>query len=59
MEVALGQNETWYVKFADGTYDYSLPSEVAREFEEWQEAGWQVSNVLLNSATGDWLLRYS
>ena len=59
VEVALGQNETWYVKFADGTYDYCLPSEVAREFEEWQEAGWQVSNVLLNSANGDWLLRYS
>ena len=29
------------------------------EQEDWQEMGWQVSNILLNSANGDWLLRYS
>ena len=59
VEVALGQNETWYVKFEDGRYDYCLPVDVKREFEEWREAGWQVKNVLLNSENGDWLFRYS
>ena len=59
VEVSLGQSETWYVKFADGKYDYCLPREVESELEDWQEMGWQVSNILLNSANGDWLLRYS
>ena len=59
VEVALGQNETWYVKFEDGRYDYRLPVDVKREFEEWHEGGWQVNNVLLNSENGDWLFRYS
>lgn len=59
VEVALGQNESWYVKFADGKYNYSLLSEVARSFEAYTEAGWQVNNVLLNSENGDWALRYS
>lgn len=59
VEVTLGQNETWYVKFADGSHEYCLPSEVANTCKAYSDAGWQVSNVLLNSANGDWLVRYS
>ena len=59
VEVALGQDETWYVKFSDGRYDYCLPRDVAKSIEQWIEAGWEVSNVLLNSANGDWLFRYA
>ena len=59
VEVTLGRNETWYVKFADGTYDYVLPSIVAIAFEKWSEAGWSIKNVVLNSENGDYLLRYA
>ena len=59
VEVALGPNETWFVKFANGRYDYTLSSEVASVVEELNTKGWQLKNVLLNSANGDWLLRYS
>ena len=58
VEVALGTNSTFYVKFADGMYDYSLPSLVADEFNAWETAGWSVKNVVLNAENGDWLLRY-
>ena len=58
VEVALGQNSTYYVKFADGGYDYSLPNKVAESFVAWEAAGWSVKNVALNAENGDWLLRY-
>ena len=58
VEVALGQNATFYVKFADGGCDYSLPNIVAEEFVSWEAAGWSVQNVALNAENGDWLFRY-
>ena len=59
VEVALGKNSTWYVKFKDGKYDYSLPTIVAASFQDWSDAGWTVRNVVLNAENGDWLLRYT
>ena len=58
VEVALGQNSTFYVKFADGASDYLLPSHVAESFVAYETAGWSVKNVALNAESGDWLLRY-
>ena len=58
VEVALGQNATFYVKFADGVYDYLLPSTAAEYIASYVKAGWSVKNVALNAENGDWLLRY-
>ena len=58
IEVALGCNESWYVKYADGTYDYALPPHVADSFEDHRKKGWKMMNVALNSENGDWLLRF-
>ena len=58
VEVALGQNSTYYIKFSDGTYDYSLSSHVADSFVAHETAGWSVKNVALNADNGDWLLRF-
>ena len=58
VEVALGQNSTFYVKFADGVCDYLLPSHVADSLVAYENAGWSVKNVALNAENGDWLFRY-
>ena len=44
----------YYVKFEDGSYDYTLPHSCAEEVKSWEDAGWTVQNVILNSANGDW-----
>ena len=59
-EISLGQGENhFYVKFEDGSYDYTLPHSCAEEVKSWEDAGWTVQNVILNSANGDWAIRYS
>ena len=45
--------------FEDGSDDYMLPTSCAEEVESWEDAGWTVQNVILNSANGDWAIRYS
>ena len=59
-EISLGSAEgQFYVKFKDGTYDYVLPTGCATAYRNWEDAGWTVRNVALNSANGEWAIRYS
>ena len=59
-EISLGRGSShYYVKFENGSDDYMLPTSCAEEVESWEDAGWTVQNVILNSANGDWAIRYS
>ena len=39
VEVALGLNDTWYVKYKDGRFDHSLATTTADSFDAWTK-GW-------------------
>jgi len=63
-EVSLGANETFYIRFANGSSDYSLPIACADHCDEVVARGFTVTNVILspggnNIWESSWLVRYS
>ena len=59
-EVSLGTNDTYYVRFEDGAYAYSLQAACKQKFEELTEDGHDVTNVILSPGgfVSSWLIRY-
>jgi len=58
-EVSLGVAGTYFVRFMDGTVDYSLPSFAADVCEKLEAEGKVIRNVSLHSDTYDCLVRFS
>eukprot|EP00970_Alexandrium_tamarense_P006151 scaffold1033_cov205-Alexandrium_tamarense.AAC.10 len=58
-EVSLGVEGAYFVRFSDGTFDYSLPSFVADVCERLEAGGKVIRNVALHVDTYDCLIRYS
>jgi len=58
-EVSLGIAGTYFVRFANGRVDYSLPNFVADAFDEFEADGKAIRNVALHVDTYDCLIRYS
>jgi len=48
VEVSLGPGDSYFVRFLDGSIDYSLPSKVARACEQIEERGGKITNVSLH-----------
>ena len=61
IEVSLGANETYYVGFADGDYDYSLPVICADSCTKLYRDGHSVTNVILSPGgfVSSWLIRHT
>ena len=63
-EVSLGANETCFVRFADGDYDYGLLTACSEKYEELTRDGHNVSNVILSPGglsgyVSSWLIRHT
>ncbi|KAL7544772.1 hypothetical protein ACHAWF_008137 [Thalassiosira exigua] len=58
-EVSLGVGGTYFVRFLDGTVDYSLPNFVADVFDRFEGGGRSIRDVALHVDTYDALIRYS
>lgn len=48
VEVSLGPGDSYFVRFLDGSIDYSLPSKIARACDRIEERGGRITNVCLH-----------
>ena len=48
VEISLGIGDSYFVRFLDGSIDYSLPSKIARVCERIEERGGKITNVSLH-----------
>lgn len=58
-EVSLGIGGTYFIRFIDGSFDYSLPNFVADVVDKFESDGRLIRNVSLHMETFDCLIRYS
>ncbi|KAL7516782.1 hypothetical protein ACHAWX_001764 [Stephanocyclus meneghinianus] len=58
-EVSLGMGGSYFIRFLDGTIEYSLPSFVADVCERLEDKGEVIRNMALSADTYDCLIRYS
>jgi len=58
-EVSLGIGGTYFIRFIDGSFDYSLPNFVADVVDKFESDGRLIRNVSLHIETYDCLIRYS
>ena len=58
-EVSLGIGGTYFIRFIDGSFDYSLPNFVADVIDKFETDGRLIRNVSLHMETYDCLIRYS
>ena len=60
-EMSLGSDESYFVSFNDGSYDYCLPPDCADQCVEIISNGGSVKNVILDpeDPSSGWLIRYT
>ncbi|KAL9184719.1 hypothetical protein ACHAXT_012689 [Thalassiosira profunda] len=58
-EVSLGMGGSYFIRFMDGTIDYSLPNFAADVVDALEADGQQIRNVALHADTYDCAIRYS
>ena len=58
-EVSLGIGGTYFIRFIDGSFDYSLPNFVANVVDKFESDGRLIRNLSLHMETYDCLIRYS
>jgi len=60
VEVSLGPGGSYFVRFLDGSIDYSLPSKVARVCERIGERGGHITNISLHpDVSHDFVIRHT
>eukprot|EP00533_Pseudo-nitzschia_delicatissima_P010059 CAMPEP_0116102152 /NCGR_PEP_ID=MMETSP0327-20121206/13193_1 /TAXON_ID=44447 /ORGANISM="Pseudo-nitzschia delicatissima, Strain B596" /LENGTH=577 /DNA_ID=CAMNT_0003594165 /DNA_START=99 /DNA_END=1835 /DNA_ORIENTATION=- len=60
VEVSLGIGDSYFVRFLDGTIDYSLPSKIARVCERIEERGGKITNISLHpDISNDFVVRHT
>jgi len=60
VEVSLGIGDSYFVRFLDGSTDYSLPSKLARVCERIEECGGKITNVSLHpDISHDFVVRHT
>lgn len=60
MEVSLGPGDSYFVRFLDGTIDYSLPSKIARVCDRIEERGGNITNISLHpDISHDFIIRHT
>mmetsp|Transcript_762 Transcript_762/g.1740 ORF Transcript_762/g.1740 Transcript_762/m.1740 type:complete len:614 (+) Transcript_762:69-1910(+) len=59
-EVSLGPGDSYFVRFLDGSIDYSLPSKIARTCERIEERGGKITYVCLHpDISHDFIIRHT
>ena len=59
-EVSLGPGDSYFVRFLDGSIDYSLPSKIARACERIEDRGGKITNVCLHpDISHDFIIRHT
>ena len=60
VEVSLGIGDSYFVRFLDGSIDYSLPSKIARVCERIEERGGRITNISLHpDISNDFVVRHT
>ena len=60
VEVSLGPGDSYFVRFLDGSIDYSLPSKIARVCERIEQRGGSITNVCLHpDLSHDFVIRHT
>jgi len=60
VEVSLGPGDSYFVRFLDGSIDYSLPSKIARVCERIEERGGNITNISLHpDICHDFVIRHT
>jgi len=60
VEVSLGPGDSYFVRFLDGSIDYSLPSKIARVCERIEERGGKITNISLHpDISHDFVIRHT
>jgi hypothetical protein len=60
VEVSLGPGDSYFVRFLDGSIEYSLPSKIARVCERIEERGGNITNISLHpDICHDFVIRHT
>ena len=60
VEVSLGPGDSYFIRFLDGSIDYSLPSKIARVCERIEERGGKITNISLHpDISHDFVIRHT
>lgn len=60
VEVSLGPGDSYFVRFLDGSIDYSLPSKIARVCDQIEERGGNITNISLHpDISHDFVIRHT
>ena len=57
VEISLGPNQTWFVRYSDGKTDWSLPSHVSDLSNKVLSEGGEVASVSMCADSSDYMIR--
>jgi hypothetical protein len=57
VEISLGPNDTWFVRYADGKTDWTLPTQISELCNKVLSEGGEVANVSMCADSSDYMIR--